>query len=154
MSTLHLITYSLGRAIISQGPSAIFDIVQETENIDEEVDKVEIEADGTHDKLIRREFGVDHVGIIDDITTEQETSSDSENQVHCLAEWDKGVDKPSHQQRNKTAKQEGTHSREIILGLKSEQGQSDEYTKCDKQCLYHNDIVIEGDHYPKRECLH
>ena len=59
-------------------------------------DALKIETDCTHNILVGRKFGIDHIGVIDYVAAEQEASPDSEDEVHCLAKWDEDADKPSH----------------------------------------------------------
>jgi hypothetical protein len=50
--------------------STILQVAQKTENTEEEVDEIEIEADCPQDVLIGGEAAVDEICVIDDIPTE------------------------------------------------------------------------------------
>jgi len=50
--------------------STVLRDAQDTEDVDEEVDEIEIEANRSHNVLVRGEATVDEVRIIDDISTE------------------------------------------------------------------------------------
>jgi hypothetical protein len=54
----------------TQLSSTVLRDAQDTEDIDEEVDEIEIEANRSHNVLVRGEAAVDEVRIIDDISTE------------------------------------------------------------------------------------
>jgi hypothetical protein len=65
----------------SSQPSTVLHIAQETENIEEEVDEIEIEANCSHDVLIRGEALVDEIRVIDDISTEQQSAPNGVNEI-------------------------------------------------------------------------
>jgi len=115
--------------------SAVVDVVEETKNAEEQVDEVEVKRDGSHDELVWRELVVDKVGIIHDISTKQETASDGEYKVHGSTKRNEDADEAGHYQGNEGAEKEGSHSREVILRLESEQREPKEYAEGDQQCL-------------------
>jgi hypothetical protein len=71
-------------------------VVQETEDIEEEVDEIEVKANCPHDVLIRRESVIDEVCVVDDITTEEQSTSNSEYEIEGRAEGDEHANKACH----------------------------------------------------------
>ena len=59
-------------------------------------DSLEVKADCAHDELVGRESLVDDVGVVDNVTTEDETASASENDIHSAAERNENSHKASH----------------------------------------------------------
>ena len=59
-------------------------------------DVLKIKANGTHDELIRRKPLVDHIRVIDDVTTEKEGATDGVDQVHRTIERNEHPDDASH----------------------------------------------------------
>jgi len=76
--------------------STILHVAQKTENIEEEIDEIEIEADCSHDVLIGGEAAVDEVCVIDDIPTEKQSASNGINETHSRVEWDEHANKAGH----------------------------------------------------------
>lgn len=76
--------------------STVLQAAQKTENTEEEVDKIEVEANCSHDVLIGGEASVDEVSIIDDIPTEQQSASNGVNEIESRAERDEHANKAGH----------------------------------------------------------
>jgi len=110
----------------------VLDIVEKTEDVKEEIDKIEVKTDGAHDVLVRRQALVDDIGVVDNVTAEDEATTNGEDKVHGTAEGDEDANKAGHAKGDETTKKEGTHSFKVILGLEGEQGQPKEDTDCDE----------------------
>jgi len=141
---------------ISQSMSTltILEVVEKAENVEEEIDEIQVETDSAHNKFIRGQLCVDDVGVVHDVTTKEEASTDGHDKIHCFAEWDENSNKASHHHGNESAKQEWSHAREVILRLESEQRKSDENTQSDQQGLKYDHIFIEGNHNAESKCFH
>ena len=59
-------------------------------------DSLEVKADCAHNELVWRESLVDDVGVVDDVTTEDEAASARENDIHRTAERNENSHKASH----------------------------------------------------------
>ena len=59
--------------------------MENPQDVDEEVDKVEIEVDGGEDVLLRRELVHDDVSVKDDEATEEQSTTNRENKLESLA---------------------------------------------------------------------
>jgi hypothetical protein len=70
--------------------------IQKTENTEEEVDEIQIEANRSYDILIGGEAAVDEVSVIDDVSTEQQSASNGVNEVESRAERDEHANKAGH----------------------------------------------------------
>jgi hypothetical protein len=79
------------------------------------VNILEVKTDSAHDEFVGREFGIDDVGIVDDVTAEKEAPSDGEEEIHGFAKRNENADEPGHTQSNQSAEKERTHSRKVIL---------------------------------------
>lgn len=90
---------------------------------------LKVQADGTHNILVRRQPLIDDVGIIDDITAENETASDSKDNIHSAAEREDETNKARHNESNQGTEEERPHSRKVVLGLEGEEGQTKEDAK-------------------------
>lgn len=55
--------------------------VQDTEDVQEEVDNVQVEVDGCQDVLLRGELLHQQVGVVDDEAAEDQSPSSSEHQL-------------------------------------------------------------------------
>lgn len=76
---------------------------------------LKVQANGTHDIFIGRQALVDRIGIIDHVTAEDEATTNSEDKIHGATKWEENADKSRHNQGNKGAKEERTHSREVVF---------------------------------------
>lgn len=110
----------------------IFDIVEDAKDHQEKVDEVKVEADCTHDVLIGAESLGNKESIEYYVSTEQDASEESIDQVHRSAKWNEYSNKAGHKQGNQTAEKVGTHAGEVVLGLQGEQCESQKYAKGDE----------------------
>lgn len=62
-------------------PSVLLHRVQDTEDVQEEVDNVQVEVDGCQDVLLRGELLHQQVGVVDDEAAEDQSPSSSEHQL-------------------------------------------------------------------------
>lgn len=76
--------------------STILHVAQETEDTEEEVDEIEVEADRPQDILIGGVATVDEVCVIDDISTEYQCSNDCVDEVDSRVEWDEHANEACH----------------------------------------------------------
>jgi len=134
--------------------SAVLEVIEETKDVDKEVDKVKVKADSTHNVFVRGKSLVDDVGIIDDVTTEEEAAQYRKNKIDGTVEGEEDGNQSGHNKCEEKTEKERTHTGEIILGLQSEKGQSQEHTDGNKQCLKDNNVVIEGDGDTEGEGFH
>lgn len=63
--------------------SVLLHRVEDTENVQEEVDNIQVEVNGGQDVLLRRELLHQHAGVIDDEATEDQGPSSSQEQT-CI----------------------------------------------------------------------
>lgn len=59
--------------------------LHDAEDVEEEVDKVEVEIDRGQDVLLRRQLVHDHVRVKDDEAAEEDCASDGEDKLQRLA---------------------------------------------------------------------
>lgn len=59
-------------------------------------DVLKVQADSSHDVLVRRQSVIDVVGVVDDVSAKQQASASSEYEVHSLSEGDEYSNKTSH----------------------------------------------------------
>jgi hypothetical protein len=76
---------------------------------------LKVKRDGTQDVLIGGELRVDEVGIIHDVSTEDETSSNREDEVHGLAKGDEDTDEAGHDWTPRVKQQVTEGDNEIVL---------------------------------------
>ena len=57
---------------------------------------LKVETDGSHDILIGGKTSVDDMGIVDNVSAEQQATTCSVDQVHGLAERDEDADEACH----------------------------------------------------------
>ena len=62
----------------------------------EENSSLEVKTDGAHDVLVRRQALVDEIGVVDNVTTEYEATTNGEDKVHGTAEGDEDANKAGH----------------------------------------------------------
>ena len=67
--------------------------LEDTQDVDKQVNKVQVEVDGGNDVLLRRELVHDDVGVKDDKTTEQHSPSNGQHKLQCLAPEEQLQDK-------------------------------------------------------------
>ncbi len=80
----------------NQSRSAILHVAQETEDIKEEIDEIEVETNCPHDVFVGGEAAVDEVRVVDDVSAEQKCSHKGVYKIHSRAEWDKDSDEAGH----------------------------------------------------------
>jgi len=129
-------------------------VAEETEDVEEKVDEVEVKTDRAHDVFVGRQALVDEICVIDDVSAEDEATTNREDKVHGAAERDENSNEASHTKSDKASEQEGSHSFEVILRLEGKQGQTKKDTDCDGQSLKDDDIWIERNRYTECEGLH
>jgi len=129
-------------------------VVEQTQDAQEQVDEVEIKANSAHNELIRGELRVDDVRVVNDVAREDEAAADGVDEVHRLVEGDDQLDETGHAQGDESAEEEWTHALEIILGLESEHGQANEHTKRDEQRLENDEVVVKGHNHTQSEGFH
>lgn len=132
----------------------VLQVVEQTEDAEEQIDEVEIKADSPHNVFVRGKLGVDDISIVNDVAGEEQAAPDRVDEVHGLVEGDDHPHKPSHAESDQTAEQPRAHSFEIIFGLEGEQRQSDEDAERDQKCLKDNNIIVEGNHHTQSKCFH
>ena len=62
----------------------------------ERANALEVQADSTHDVLIRRQALVDHIGVVDDVATEEQAPNDGVDDVESTAERDEDAHEARH----------------------------------------------------------
>ena len=62
----------------------------------EEKGSLEVKTDGAHDVLVRRQALVDDIGVVDNVTAEDEATTNSEDEVHGTAEGDEDANEAGH----------------------------------------------------------
>jgi len=133
--------------------SPLLDIVEQTKNADEQVDKIEVQRDGAHDELVRTKLLRDDVGIENNVPAKEEAPSTSVDEVHSLAKGHEHANDTSHHEYKQTAEQEWTHSGKVIFALESKERETEENAKCDQHSLKHDDAVIVGHNQADTEGL-
>jgi len=76
---------------------------------------LEVKADSAHNVLIRRETLVDHVGVVDDISTEKEGADDGIDEIESTVEREEDGNKASEDHRDQGGEKEWPHARKVIL---------------------------------------
>jgi len=104
----------------------ILDVVEDTEDAQEEVDEVKVQANSTNNELIRGQSFVDHIRIKHNISTEDQSTKTAVNEVNGLWEWEEDANEAGDDQSDETREEEGGHPGEVILGLEGKQGQAAE----------------------------
>jgi len=134
--------------------SPVVDVVQDAEDAQEKVQEVEIERNGTHNVLVRRQLLVDEEGVKDDVSRKDETSSGGVNEVHGAVEGNEDADESGGDKGQEATKQEWCHSRKVVLRLEREERQAEEYNDSDEKGLKDDSGLVKGDNYANRERFH
>jgi len=78
-------------------------------------DALKVQADSTHNILIRRKALVDGICVIDNVTAEDEASDDGVYDVSRAAERQEVGNETGHAEGDEGAEKERAHAGEIIL---------------------------------------
>lgn len=109
----------------------------------EQVDDVQVEVDGGQDVLLWGELLHQHVGVVDDEATEDQSTGSSHDQLCAVA-----VEEEPHEACNDKNPQAGeqscAHFAEVSLGLEGVNCQSSKHGTCQAQGLQNNGVFIEG----------
>jgi len=104
----------------------ILEVVEEAKNAQEEIDEVEVQADGSHNVFIWGKPTVDQVRVVDDVPAKQDRPSNRVQEVNCMREGDEYPDNSGHTECNETAEEPRPQARKVVLGLESEDSQAQE----------------------------
>lgn len=97
--------------------SVLLHRVEDTENVQEEVDNIQVEVNGGQDVLLRRELLHQHAGVIDDEATEDQGPSSSQEQT-CIITVEEEPHEGSNDEDPQTGEKPSSHFAEISFGLK------------------------------------
>ena len=51
-------------------------------------DSLKVKTDGSHDKLVGRQATINEICVVNDVSTEDKSSADGVDKIHCLAKGD------------------------------------------------------------------
>lgn len=60
------------------------------------IDLLKIQTDSSHDELIRRKPAVNHICVIDDVTAENEATTNCIDEIHCVTERNENPNDAGH----------------------------------------------------------
>jgi len=134
------------------GTSLLLHGVQDTQDMQEEVDDVQVEVDGGQDVLLGGQLVHQEMGVVDDEATEQQSPGASKQQLCCVI-----VEEEPHETSNdqdpQSSEQSGSQLAEVPLGLEGVGSQSQEHSGGEDEGLEHYGIVIERHGCSDRDCL-
>jgi len=116
-------------------PLTLLQVVEETEDVEEKIDKIKVETDRSQDVLVRRQTVIDHVCVINNIAAEDEATTDSKHHVHGAAEGQEDGNEAGDAETHQSCEEEGPQAGEVILGLEGKYGQPKEDADRDEESL-------------------
>jgi hypothetical protein len=127
--------------------------VEDPQDSEEEVDHVQVKADGGGDLLLHVVMSHDQLGIDEDIAAEDKGGDDAVDEFDCLAAREERGHEAKDDKNPQRAEKIRHPARKVVLGLASKQRQGDEDAQRQNQCLNHNARLVEGCDDADRICL-
>lgn len=126
--------------------------VNDTQDVQEEVDDVQVEVDGGQDVFLGGELLHQQVGVIDDETAEDQGSGSGQDQLCAVT-----VEEEPHEARDDEDPQAGKQScsqfGEVSLGLEGVGCEPSKHSTRQEQGLQHSGVFVEGQCCGHRNCL-
>jgi len=118
--------------------------VEDAQDGEEEVDDVEVKADGSRNLLLDLVVSHDHLGVDQNVSTEDESTDDSVSQLKSAGVGEEGGHEAEDDHDPQSEEEVWLPAREIVLGLAREEGEGDEDSKCEDEGLEHDLAFVEG----------
>lgn len=118
--------------------------VQDAQDGEEQVDNVQIEADGGGDLLLDVVLTHDQLGVDEDVAAEDEGGKAAVDELAGAAVGEEGGHKAEQDESPQAAEQVGHPAGEVILGLAGEGGQEDEDAAREEHGVEHDGGLVEG----------
>lgn len=117
--------------------------VENSENGEEQVDDIEVKADGSCDLLLDVVMSHDKLSVHKNIPREDQSGESSIDQLGCAAPWEEGSDESEQDQSPQTSEQIRHPRGKVVLCLACKECEANEYTRCKKDGLQHYSGIEE-----------
>lgn len=119
--------------------------VEDPQDSEEQVDDVEVQADSSGNLLLNMVVTHDHLGINQDIRTEQQSRNTTIDELTSGAVREEHGHEAEENQTPKGAEKVGHPGSEIVLGLAGESRKEDKNAGCEEDGVEHDGGLVEGD---------
>lgn len=109
--------------------------VENSENGEEQVDDIEVEADGSCNFLLNVVVSHDELSVHKNVSGEDQSSETAIDKLGCAGVREEGSDESEQDQCPQPSKQIGHPGGEIVLGLACEECETNEDTSCKEDGL-------------------
>lgn len=116
--------------------------VEDTQDVQEEVDDVQVEVDGGQDVLLGRELLHQQVGVEDDETAEHQSPRSRQDQL-CAVTVEEEPHEACNDEDPQAGEQSCSHFAEVSLGLEGVCCQPSKHSTGEEQGLQYGGILIE-----------
>ena len=127
-----------------QGSSIVVLAVEDPQDSEEQIDDIEVQADGRGDLLLNVIVPHDELGVHEDVAREDQGSHDTVDQLDGLSVWKESCHEAEDDQDPETAKEVGHPRRKVVFALAGERREEGKDGEGDDQGLYDDAALVKG----------